>query len=451
MQPPDRSLAVLTGKQQGMLEEQPEPAVSRATALVLVIVFLCLLATGQALQWTGGVLLGDDLADAEPASPWSLAGEIAQDVRTAAAEWTDEWNTVRRIVAVNRIVLGKLREVDDTLDHESVVGRLLRPSAQYVLSRWLGAGNEQAYCGRDGWLFYRQDVEYVTGPGFLEAGWLERRREASDEWVSPPQPDPRPAIESFARALAARGIVLIVVPTPVKPSVHPEKLRAAYEDGPAPINNPSYEEVKQAFEAAGALVFEPLDALARNEGPAGEALYLATDTHWRPESMERVARELAEFVRRHVPMPPVPDPDYTIERIEITGTGDLRVMLDLPGGASVFPAETVSIGRVTGPGGSPWRPSRSADVLLLGDSFANIYSLGSMGWGENAGLAEHLSAALGRPVDRIVQNSDGAYATRAMLWQQAGGASDRLAGKRVVIYQFAARELAFGDWKILEP
>ena len=25
----------------------------------------------------------------------------------------------------------------------------------------------------------------------------------------------------------------------------------------------------------------------------------------------------------------------------------------------------------------------------------------------------------------------------------------RLTGKRVVIYQFAARELAFGDWRIL--
>jgi len=89
-------------------------------------------------------------------------------------------------------------------------------------------------------------------------------------------------------------------------------------------------------------------------------------------------------------------------------------------------------------------------VLLLGDSFTNVYSLGSMGWGESAGLAEHLSRALGRPLDRIVQNDDAAYATRMMLRQQSANASDRLAGKRVVIYQFAARELAFGDWRILE-
>jgi len=27
---------------------------------------------------------------------------------------------------------------------------------------------------------------------------------------------------------------------------------------------------------------------------------------------------------------------------------------------------------------------------------------------------------------------------------------DRLVGKRVVIYEFAARELAFGDWRLID-
>ena len=84
---------------------------------------------------------------------------------------------------------------------------------------------------------------------------------------------------------------------------------------------------------------------------------------------------------------------------------------------------------------------------MLGDSFANIYSLASMGWGDSAGLVEHLSYALGRPVDRILQNDDGAFATRDIL-RRDGPA--RLAGKRVVIWQFAARELAFGDWRVIE-
>ena len=82
---------------------------------------------------------------------------------------------------------------------------------------------------------------------------------------------------------------------------------------------------------------------------------------------------------------------------------------------------------------------------MLGDSFSNIYSLESMGWGTSAGFVEQLSYSLRRPVDRLMQNDQGAFATRAMLQRDPG----RLDRKRVVIYQFAARELAVGDWKVL--
>ena len=44
-----------------------------------------------------------------------------------------------------------------------------------------------------------------------------------------------------------------------------------------------------------------------------------------------------------------------------------------------------------------------------------------------------------------MQNDEGAFATRAMLRQDPG----RLDGKRGGVYQFAARELAFGDWKVI--
>jgi alginate O-acetyltransferase complex protein AlgJ len=120
-------------------------------------------------------------------------------------------------------------------------------------------------------------------------------------------------------------------------------------------------------------------------------------------------------------------------------------MLDLADGATAFQAETVWLRRVLQPDGSPWRSSRDADVLLLGDSFSNIYSLESMAWGTSAGFAEHLSLALQRPVDRLVQNDEGAFATRAMVQRDPA----RLQGKRVVIYQFAVRELSQGDWKVL--
>jgi alginate O-acetyltransferase complex protein AlgJ len=122
--------------------------------------------------------------------------------------------------------------------------------------------------------------------------------------------------------------------------------------------------------------------------------------------------------------------------------------LGLPRNQSLIQPQTVTIHQVF-ENKAPWRPALEASVLLLGDSFTNIYSLAAMGWGEHAGFAEHLGAALGRPVDALARNSDGAFATRQMLEKELAAGNDRLRGKTTVVWEFAVRELSFGDWKIL--
>ena len=161
--------------------------------------------------------------------------------------------------------------------------------------------------------------------------------------------------------------------------------------------------------------------------------------------MEEVADLLARFISSNVRLPAVPSPSQRVDRQEVRNAGDIARMLDLPDAAGLYLPESVWLRRIVREDGSLWRSSRDADVLLLGDSFTNIYSLESMGWGTSAGLAEQLSYALRRPVDRLVQNDEAAWATRAMLRRDA----TRLDGKRVVVYQFATRELSFGDWRIL--
>jgi len=76
--------------------------------------------------------------------------------------------------------------------------------------------------------------------------------------------------------------------------------------------------------------------------------------------------------------------------------------------------------------------------------------LEALGWGESAGFAEHLSRALGGPIDCILRNSDGAFATREILSRELARGRDRLSGKRMVVWEFANRELAFGNWKRLD-
>ena len=413
-------------------------AVSPALARVLTLAFVLAIAVVPVVEWAGG-----QQADELARGAWGHLTRLPAGVHKGLAGAPPDTSAWRRVVAANRQVLAGLRAFEDAIDDESILGRTLRRPAQAVMSGALGAGNERVYPGKDGWLFYRPDVDYVTGEGFLAPAWLRRRTAAAAEWDRLPHPDPRPAIVDFGRSLEDAGVTLIVMPTPVKPGVHPEALSSAYVASDDVLHNASYGTFVADLRLAGVLVFDPSEMLARSART--EPQYLASDTHWRPEAMEAVADLLGAFISAHVALPAAPDPGFRVERTEVRNVGDTARMLDLPEGSTLFPAEAVWLRRVLMPDGAGWRSSRGSDVLLLGDSFSNIYSLESMGWGTSAGFAEQLSLALGRPIDRIVQNDEGAFATRAMLQRDAG----RLDGVRVVVYQFAARELASGDWRVL--
>lgn len=335
----------------------------------------------------------------------------------------------------------ELKAIEEQLENESVVSEWLLPRVQTVLTGKLGVGNEQVYLGDNGWLFYRPDVDYVTGPPFLDSATIRRR-----ELASGVQPDPVKAILAFRDQLAARGIELIAVPIPMKPGVEAGKLSARAEHSTV-LHNASFAEFKTKIQKAGIRLFDPSALLAEQDLAGANPHYLQTDTHWRPETMELAAEKLAAFIQS---ADVSSQASFEVSSKEVTGVGDIARMLKLPESQNVYRPETVTIHEVLS-GNAPWRPSKTADILLLGDSFSNIFSLGALGWGESAGFAEHLSRALGgHSLDTILRNSDAAFATREMLSRELARGHDRLAGKKLVIWQFAARELAFGDWKMLE-
>jgi hypothetical protein len=84
-------------------------------------------------------------------------------------------------------------------------------------------------------------------------------------------------------------------------------------------------------------------------------------------------------------------------------------------------------------------------VLVLGDSFARIYSGDDLRWGTSAGLAEQLSYFLQRPVDLVAINAGGASTSRQALARSP----ERLKGVKTVVYEFAMRELSSGDWRVI--
>ena len=103
-----------------------------------------------------------------------------------------------------------LRSYEKELEEQSIVARSVRPWIQYARFVLFRDAGEKVLVGREGWLFYRPDVRYLVEPLTPPAG------EQSE--------DPFAAITLFRDQLRSRGIQLMVLPVPGKPSLYGEML-----------------------------------------------------------------------------------------------------------------------------------------------------------------------------------------------------------------------------------
>lgn len=414
------------------------PWLSRA----LVAVFLTTLLVVPALQ-TAYDFSQHNIGDRDSVLP-QYFDALRLPAVGLRAFFNGEGGPLDRLFAANREVLRSIHAFDDSLEQRSRVGQGLRQRLQQPLTEILGVGNEQVYRGRSQWLFYRPAVDHLTGRGFLDEHQMARRAASGNEWQEASQPNPLPAILDFRDQLARRGIELVIMPVPVKASIHPDLLSSRYIATGGAVHNPSFGEFLTALEAEDVRVFDPTSLLLEASASSGEAQYLAADTHWTPDAVNLVAKELAVSVRSMVRLPKENKIGFTSRKRPVQNVGDLAEMLEL---TTLFPAQTVYPGEVKEPTGSPSRKDLSPEVMFLGDSFANIYQQEGLGWGTDAGLAQRLGFHLRHPIDALIRNDDGAFATRLLLSQEIKQNSERLAATRVLIWEFTARELSTGDWR----
>ncbi len=332
-----------------------------------------------------------------------------------------------------------LHGFEKSLEKGSVLTHRFLPGFQWFATKYLNLGNEKVFLGRDGWLYYRPDVDYLT------AGAFPLTSPESPESSGGRQYSPIPALKAFRDDLAGRGITLLVVPVPVKPMIEPEHLAVPALKVPEPLQNASYAVFVEKLHSLGIEVIDLTSLLRNRKESTGKAQYLQRDTHWTPDAMEAVAELLAERLRARSPgdfpgssLPPAGS-------ITVHQAGDLAGMLDLPRSAPLFADQEVGIRPVRNPDGTHWQPDPTSPVLLLGDSFARIFSAEDLHWGRDAGLAERLSEKLGRNIDVLAINAGGSSQVR----QSLARSPDRLEGKKFLLYEFSMRDLSGGDWKVI--
>ena len=393
--------------------------VSRPVAIALSVLFAAgLLVVPLADGWLGAWR-----------QPWQAALSAFSGVARA---WQAESSLPQRFIAANRAALHGIGEFETSLEDSSALVETVRPATLDYLLRFGGAGSEEAYVGRDGWLFYRPDVDALLQP----SGKLEAAAQG---------------LAVFAADLARQGIRLVFVPTPGKASIHPEQIaRGASDaalmpsgwDGFAAMLTEAWKKEAAARglpQQPAPVIVDPAEALREQALASAEPQYLINDSHWSPAGMELVAKSIASTLGS------AGAAEAPTATNEIEAVGDTARMLELPAGSPILQKQRVPTKPVEG-----WAPDRSSTVLLLGDSYTNIYSSEDLGWGTQAGLAERVSHQLGAPVDRLSRNDAGALEARRMLATEAAKDPAWLAGKDVLVWQLSLREVVGGDWRPVE-
>ena len=210
-----------------------------------------------------------------------------------------------------------LRAFENKIDDESAIVLALRPKYQLAVWNLFSDPGEKVVLGRSGdcigksrgreeakpddkWLFYRQDVEFLVQPSPLDV------RSAKLD-------NPVKAIERFRDQLKAKGVELLVVVTPGKPSIYPERLTGgdsdASRDAAAAGNVADHansiglqshgKKILDSLTRAGfntVDLYTPLLAAKSDDDKLGP-LYLNDDTHWTPRGAELAAGVIAKKVR----------------------------------------------------------------------------------------------------------------------------------------------------------
>ncbi len=242
---------------------------------------------------------------------------------------------------------------------------------KHQLDYWIFQENDEVFVGREGWLFYKSVVQ---GQYYVES----MRDDEYEKVVR--------RVEALGKALAARGITLVLVPCPLADAIYPEML-------PSPVL-PDQRRARQFWSwVKSKPEYVLIDATAIVMALKGELqVFHKTDFHWTDPAAARVAQQVVDRLGVLSGVGPLWDqPAETVTRLD-TGGGELMAMglLFPPPERRLFLNEALIKpvqGRVTeivDPNTWTFESEQPADAklipptVLVGDSFADSFD--RAGW-----------------------------------------------------------------------
>lgn len=317
----------------------------------------------------------------------------------------------------------------------SLVGSFVRPRLLQLQYDLFGDAGPKAVVGRDGWLFYRPDVEYIAFPATTSSRFYLGSFDTTIAGRRSNLRDPLVAIRDLHRQLAARGIVLVVVPVPGKPTVYPEMLAGSDVD----IDASPTLALLDSLRASGIAAVDIVRPLRAAKSAAESELYLRRDTHWSPAGVDVAAHVIAT---RLLDLPEVAAKRdslrYRARDTLVERWGDVAEMSALPRRRDIWKTESVAARRVEDSSGDAYADSDSAVIVWMGDSYSRIYQTDAPG---AAGVIAQVARLTGQPLATIVNDGGASTVVRRTLARK----SHLLKHAKVVVWEFVERDIRFGD------
>jgi acetyltransferase AlgX (SGNH hydrolase-like protein) len=288
----------------------------------------------------------------------------------------------------------------------------------------------KALAGQDGFLFYRNDLEYVSG------GDLEKQK---------PGKNPVPVILEFKRLLDEQGVDFLFVPVPTKLDVYPEQLHPDFKSLSGQVINPAFRKLIASLAKEGVEVVDLLPAFlqAKAASAAEPFLFQHQDTHWTDRGLRLAADLVATRVTKYPWYAELAKHKraYELRETSFTRFGDLQSRLPEAEQKKYVPETLVAHQVVSN--GQPYDDDPDSPIVLLGDSFTSVYELTDA---EHAGVSAHIARGIGYPLDLVMSYGGGPNVRQKLL--RRGVAA--LGTKKLVIWLMTARDL-YNYWEDWQP
>jgi alginate O-acetyltransferase complex protein AlgJ len=282
---------------------------------------------------------------------------------------------------------------------------------------------QMGYEGKDGWLFFKKDLEYGTGGDLAD---------------QPYEKNPVAHLAELKKILDKQNISFLFVTVPNKTQVYFEKLPFDSPSNPLTIVNPFERKFLNDLQDSGIEVIDllPIFLKAKTEDSLNtESVYQKHDTHWTTRGLQITAELIAKRIKAYSWYP-----DASKSKIEFTGTDTVTVRQGdiverLPEQLRVkYPPVELKAHQIKNPDGSLSKSSKDAPIILMGDSFTGVFESVDC---KSAGVGSNIAEKTGLPIDIITSWGGGPLVREKFIRQR----HETLGSKKLVIYMMVARDL----------